>query len=296
MKRAIIIIVLLIIIAALAVAGFYLWKDRKETDRGPIMTQEEADAAQVNASLFQVTTLQALVSEDPTKCDSLESDKSRVACQDKAFGSLAVSSGDAANCLKASRQDDADLCVYQVATAAGDSAACDLIVSEKSRKSCQERIVGAKAREEAEADSCLGITNEFSRKDCLISVFADFDSAGGCDTIDDSVREFCQGVLAVRARYIQDDKSLCVPIADEGLRGYCDGSQEYFINFIRKFDKDGDGLALWQEEIIGSSDANADSDGDGYDDHTELVNGYSLLGEEKYEEEEYAELLQSIDF
>ena len=61
----------------------------------------------------------------------------------------------------------------------------------------------------------------------------------------------------------------------------------------RTIDTDQDGLPDYIEEILGTDENNADTDGDSYSDFDEIKSGYNPLTDEKYMEEEW-EIVKEI--
>src|SRR5680860_49095 len=70
------------------------------------------------------------------------------------------------------------------------------------------------------------------------------------------------------------------------------------VEIDKTIDTDHDGLPNYLEKILGTNENNRDTDGDSYDDYSEIKNGYNPLNEEKYTEEEWGgvkELIKSED-
>ena len=70
------------------------------------------------------------------------------------------------------------------------------------------------------------------------------------------------------------------------------------VEVDKEFDSDQDGLPDYMEEILGTDENNADTDGDSYSDFDEIKNGYNPLNDEKYTEEEWEaveEMIKSED-
>lgn len=299
-KKKIIIVVSFVsfVLALVVVLGILARQKSMDQKKERIPLKGATKEQQARTAKFIRVTKTAVSELDPNLCDVLESEFSKTACLDEANKQLALASGEASYCTKMSRNTDADLCVYQVAVDTKNKATCTLITNINMQTSCTEKVTAIGALKSSSVEDCFSITkNEFVRKDCLINIFSNFESLNECDIIDASVRQFCQDILLVREMYIRDDVSACSGIIDEEVRGYCDGSGEYFVNFKQKFDKDGDGLRTWQEKLLGTDETKKDTDGDGYDDYTELVNGYDPTGPgKKYDVvKELPEILKNLE-
>ncbi len=59
------------------------------------------------------------------------------------------------------------------------------------------------------------------------------------------------------------------------------------VEIDKKLDSDRGKLPDYLEKILGTSESNPDTDGDGYDDLAEIKNGYNPLSDKKYTEEEW---------
>lgn len=62
----------------------------------------------------------------------------------------------------------------------------------------------------------------------------------------------------------------------------------------RNIDADLEGLPDYMEKVLGTNETKADTDGDGYNDLLEVINGYNPLSTEKYTEDEWKAVKDKI--
>ncbi|MEK7637042.1 MAG: hypothetical protein AAB402_01450 [Patescibacteria group bacterium] len=147
---------------------------------------------------------------------------------------------------------------------------------------------------------CLKITDTFLKSSCE-SVNKDFDAATPMrQNIQDSVMVSCLlGLEPSEAKYFSSSGTIYNDFVKEASnQGNIDNcSQSSFfpdserqrVKVLVETDKDQDGLNLFLENVFGTDDSKADSDGDSHPDLQEIQNGYNPLGPGKLEDAEILE-------
>lgn len=250
-------------------------------DAGALDTQESPRVRYLRISET------ALSEMDISPCRELETEE-RFNCEDKVYKALFDESPDVEICKKMHKKGLAEQCFTDVAVDKMDKSICDLISDSLKQDLCVEKIVLVEVESNPSYESCSGFLTKSSRLGCYINrLYTQYDEPSDCDGVDGGgeQEQLCKDIVFLKQAYLANDISLCENIIDEGLRGYCDGTREYFIDVNANFDRDGDGLSLGLERKYGTSDDNEDSDGDGYLDGVEVEHGYDPLGPGRLEED-----------
>lgn len=175
---------------------------------------------------------------------------------------------------------DTQECISQYALEYSDPSACDQLSGE-SKDICASLVYRQMADESSDAALCNSIPDEDSRNTCLVGFVYEYADSGQCNLLAGNYRESCDTLIAERydvARRI--GAGLCDDFSTEP-QGEESESLDYqtCLSVIDTLDLDGDGLVIRQEIELGTDNENPDTDGDGFDDGTEVRSGYNPLGE-----------------
>lgn len=180
----------------------------------------------------------------------------------------------------------------QVARASGIAKACDGL-----EKDAQENCVTLIAQEQKEATWCEILTSsaqQVCKDSVLLARAADGEGIGVCGDIESSTKKSsCEAVVTATARSSGDcakygvSEQVCsdqqvindLLLAEDfnGCAALAEDSRRDCIELFSSTDADSDGLTAQEEFEIGTSDADPDSDGDGYQDGEEVAAGYNPL-------------------
>lgn len=142
---------------------------------------------------------------------------------------------------------------------------------------------------------CSKITDTFLKNSCE-SVNKDFDAAAPMrQNLQDSTMVSCLlGLEQAEAKYFPSSGTIYNDfVKDASNQGNIDNcSQQSFfpdserqrVKVLVETDKDQDGLNLFLENVFGTDDTKADSDGDGHPDLQEIQNGYNPMGPGKLDD------------
>lgn len=186
-------------------------------------------------------------------------------CKMQVRNTLAKDSGSAEVCEGMTGTSYAS-CVSLAAREQGDVDACaDL--SEEAKLLCEDLALRAKAEEDFDIRVCADINDTGARTACEASITGMATASGRCTEAHvDTAR--CDRESALRTAMEQGTQAACaeLPLPED---------QYACRRGIASIDEDDDGLVLEDERRYGSSDNDADSDDDGYDDGTEVKGGFS---------------------
>lgn len=176
--------------------------------------------------------------------------------------------------------DAVEPCVLTYAYDLLDPAACDALRGE-SRVRCSDDVHRMLALQNQDITFCDRITDEGRKAACGDLLIFGYVERDDC-SLAGSFSEECSG-------YLQEVRSFANQITSVD---YCDQIQEpdeeegddsnfdiALCSLALNTDFDGDSLYLEQELELGTDPQNSDTDGDGFDDGTEVKNGFNPLGE-----------------
>lgn len=202
--------------------------------------------------------------------DQIDECGNDVECRDRILNSLGAEAGEINACRNLDGTELAS-CIRSQALTTKSVAVCNKL-SGDDRDLCRDRVYFSLAGEEVNHLTCKNIKDEELRVSCARSVYVEsIDSLEACSDLPNPVNEEC------KVRYQGND------IYESAQADACDSLESSSIQVCRSLqlitDFDGDGLTLREELDLGTSDTNRDSDGDGFDDATEIANGFNPLGE-----------------
>lgn len=178
-----------------------------------------------------------------------------------------------------------------VARASGVAAACEGL-EEKKKESCVTLI----AREKKDAESCKLLSGDAQSRctdSVIIARVADGEGMSACEDISAEKKVACENVVKANARSsgdcakfgvaeeVCDERAMLKELLATGNFAGCaelsEELREECLDLFSSTDADEDGLTAKEEAEVGTSDKNADTDGDGYSDGTEVESGYNPL-------------------
>lgn len=206
-----------------------------------------------------VERLSAQVDKALVSCDSEGNPQT---CKDAYVKDAAVQRGVVELCGKSGSEAAADDCVWQTAAAFGDPEMCGTMNDKDTAANCRDGIYMASAQDSLNLDTCGKITNEPVRERCVNSVSRDIAAEQGCEGtgVDQA---YCDDLELTAMILTLQDPADCALFEDESVAERCH-------ELVGSGDKDGDGLSADDEDAYGTSDRNADSDGDGLNDVDEV--------------------------
>jgi len=175
-----------------------------------------------------------------------------------------------------------DSCLDDVAFRQLEPAICDQITDEGRLGLCRDNIVVALTLEVGDLAGCGKVKALNLLENCLRRLLANSSDQSRCQGLSDQAGEMCGALVIMNQAAEKNDSSLCDQIADLGLRSVCAGGGEDEglepFEFV-PLDSDEDGLSDQDERHYGTNRLDPDTDGDGFDDGTEVKNGFNPLGE-----------------
>ncbi len=158
-------------------------------------------------------------------------------------------------------------CVTLIAMDTGKKEACASL-SGSDQLSCENEAVFAAATRAKDYGLCSSIINDAIRATCQTQLVSVVIAAGECTkyAIEDATCAFPAKLDAVVAG---GNPAGCAQFTGTQREG-CE-------DMFSSLDQDGDGLSLLEEYKLGTSDTNADTDGDGYTDSEEIASGHDPL-------------------
>ena len=185
--------------------------------------------------------------------------------------------GDASLC-RLVEGDGVTNCIKQYAYDKGDPSACDLLKGDE-QIACASNAQYLLASRRGDISLCESIKDARLQTICGDELIARYASENRCAEAG-SFKDICQKRIDDGLRIArQIGPGLCEPFLASDPELGPDG-EEYVmcLNALDTVDLDGDGLVIHQEIELGTDNQKADTDGDGYDDGTEVRGGYNPLG------------------
>lgn len=214
-----------------------------------------------SASISKLEITQNEVAQRQADCDP--SDK---ACKSQAQTSVAREAGMVEAC-EGLEKDEQENCVTLIAQENKDSTACSVLDGD-AETTCKDSVLLARAAAGEGMSICEGMVNEGKRDSCEALVRSSALASGDCEKYGVEVTE-CDEQSVITALLAAGNYEGCAELAEE-QRANC-------TDMFSSIDADADGLTAKKEAELGTSDTKADTDGDGYDDRTEIEAGYNPL-------------------
>ncbi len=158
-------------------------------------------------------------------------------------------------------------CVSLIANDQADPSLCSAL-SGDDETACRDGATLVAAKKAGDYSMCTTIESVTIREGCQKQLLQYVIANNACETygIDATTCNFPELLDGVVA---SGDPSGCLQFHGE-QRATCD-------DVFGSIDQDGDGLVLVTESTLGTSDTNADTDGDGYTDGEEVASGHDPL-------------------
>ncbi len=158
-------------------------------------------------------------------------------------------------------------CVTLIAKDKKDSTLCGELSAEAKTR-CADAVALRRAADGEGMSVCDDIVDASLKSACTAQVESTARAKGNCAElgVDEGV---CDTRAQLEAIYVAGNMAACAEL-EQSLREEC-------LDYFTSIDADGDGLRADEEAKIGASDRLADTDGDGYDDGTEVRSGYDPL-------------------
>jgi len=206
--------------------------------------QQERSSEQMQTAV-QEAIIECRTKQDPDRCIA------NLASQ------LAKENGNVEFCTML-ETEDMDSCFFLAAQGAENRALCSRIVSEDQRFRCEDALFGGIVTYE----QCAGYHDMDAQTRCEQNWVRNQWQSGDCSStyVDD---ELCDEVDKLQAAIDAQDPDLCEEIQNQVTYDSC---QE----FVQNGDRDFDGVPGDEEERLGLSDNNPDFDGDGLTDGAEI--------------------------
>lgn len=222
--------------------------------------QAQDRQAQERETVSVIEVANGHMTEETAECvDALDPQ----ACEDRARRKIARELGLVDFCAELDGQRLYN-CVTTVAREQLDPEKCQLLTDQE-RRDCEDSVYIALAQDETDLGICDQIHNEADAESCRSLITNRIIDLNACAEygIDESLcqeeQEIYQAALNNECALLSDTaKSMC---------------EEY----LGSLDQDSDGLRLSAEHEAGTSDQNPDTDGDGYSDFDEVINGFDPL-------------------
>ncbi len=188
------------------------------------------------------------------------------ACEAAARADAARATGEASVC---DGLEDAEYrnCVTLIAQDEKDPDVCSVLSGDE-ETACADSATLFAAQESSDYGTCSTIVSEELRVACQNQLLDVVIAEGECAKYGIS-DEVCNYPAKLAAIIAAGDPLGCLEVSSD-KRDECN-------DMFTSLDQDRDGLSLLDESKLGTSDTNADTDGDGYTDRQEVESGHDPL-------------------
>lgn len=211
----------------------------------------------------KIEQAQVIITQASTECTSA---KNPQACEDIARAKAAKVTGQATVC-DGLKDDALTNCVVDVARSTGNADAC-LLLSGDGATTCKDLATYTTAKNSKNYGTCSNIIDKKLIAGCQGALLPIVIASNECIkySIDQATCDYPAKLVEVIA---EGKLSGCAQLGD-AYKGACEQA-------FSSTDQDGDGLSLAEESALGTSDTNADTDGDGYTDSQEVDSNHDPL-------------------
>lgn len=277
-KKLYIFVLLFIFLVILGgIIYFFLRKEK--------ISQEEFDTPLAEENREENNIFRSLIQNrknlaNPEECKKLTRERSEEECISWYYREKAQTEGDISFCKEIPLVKSSERCVFDIALQKEDISLCDSIGDASTKTSCRDTVVEKKS--EKTFEECSQISTPLGQGNCIRDVFSRLRSTEECGIYKESDFEnMCIWVVTTRTAYEKSDIALCDSLQEISSQESCRDPFVENTALIGDLDKDKDGLSYEEEMNFGTSDDKKDTDGDGFDDKTEIEKGYNPLGEGK---------------
>ncbi len=281
LKKIYIFIGVLILLIFFGGAVFFFFQNKKEESQKEFVPDLSKENLEQN-SLFRGLVQNREKLKSVEECDSLINKDAKDECISWYFRAKAKEEKNVSLCEEIPLPKTRDRCIFDVAVGKDDLTACDMITNDSTKTSCRDKVLIQKNTPEKNLNDCLQVSTPLGQGNCARRLFSRLRDVAECGIYKETgFLEECVWVVTTRLAYKKSDPTLCDALENVSSQESCRDPFDENTPFIADIDRDGDGLSYEEEMNFGSSDDTKDTDGDGFDDKTEIENGYNPLGEGK---------------
>ena len=206
-------------------------------------------------------TKQAVVAIEETTQTECAEDENAEGCKIDVVYQNAKDLGSIELCSVLDDSDIADRCILSVARKWDRPEYCEEISDRELSENCFSMLYFFLALEEQNEEYCLKIPDEESKDSCHLR----FDGPLSQENCRERLSEtaYCDDLDTIAHAALTSNSHLCYQL--DTIDGWAE-----CIRQVGYPDDDGDGLTLADEDYLGTSDFNEDSDSDALDDYSEV--------------------------
>jgi hypothetical protein len=263
------IIIFGIIIILLASGSFFIFRAQKKS--GPNNQNINTVVPPVVSEVKNETQSNSpVVAKVPDFLTQLKNNHPEFTSAQVEFYNATAANKEMTSCLG---KDDVNDCISSVAFLTRIDSFCGEINDKEVQLDCANIILNETAA--SEINQCQSFETDDSKVRCLVSIFNIYKKAEDCSGLaNEETKKTCESVAYYQAALEKQDWKLCGNIDNEDIRIYCSD------NIVSESaDSDHDGLTDDEETNKYHTDPrNFDTDGDGYQDGSEVKNGFNPNG------------------
>ncbi len=212
----------------------------------------------------KLNAVEAMLDEAQVRCAE-EADPEACMAEAKTTTAEAVGSSAACNGLEGQTLKN---CAQLIAIDEADPEACSMIEDEQDKSECEDAAWLMLAKRTDDYAKCAAIVSSTLKSSCEAQLVRVVIAAGECEKYD---------ISAARCSFETDLAAVLASGNPTGCTTFVGGDRETCEDLFTSLDLDKDGLNRLKEYRLGTSDDQADTDGDGYDDGQEVASGYDPL-------------------